>query len=102
MAKKKEKIEIHSQEELNAITDALKDAAYQIVDIKTGERTRKAPVPFTTSTLQQEASKQLNFSTQKTMRLAQQLYEGVDIQGHGNRWSDHIPENRFYSYLRRS
>ena len=54
--------------------------AYQIVDIKTGERTRKAPVPFTTSTLQQEASKQLNFSTQKTMRLAQQLYEGVDIQ----------------------
>ena len=81
--KKKEKIEIHSQEELNAITDALKDAAYQIVDIKTGERTRKAPVPFTTSTLQQEASKQLNFSTQKTMRLAQQLYEGVDIQGLG-------------------
>lgn len=63
--------------------DALKDAAYQIVDIKTGERTRKAPVPFTTSTLQQEASKQLNFSTQKTMRLAQQLYEGVDIQGLG-------------------
>ena len=81
--KKKEKIEIHSQEELNAIMDALKDAAYQIVDIKTGERTRKAPVPFTTSTLQQEASKQLNFSTQKTMRLAQQLYEGVDIQGLG-------------------
>ena len=74
---------IHSQEELNAIMDALKDAAYQIVDIKTGERTRKAPVPFTTSTLQQEASKQLNFSTQKTMRLAQQLYEGVDIQGLG-------------------
>ena len=81
--KKKEKIEIHSQKELDAIMDALKDAAYQIVDIKTGERTRKAPVPFTTSTLQQEASKQLNFSTQKTMRLAQQLYEGVDIQGLG-------------------
>lgn len=81
--KKKEKIEIHSQAELDAIKDALDGAEYHIQDIKTGERTRKAPVPFTTSTLQQEASKQLNFSTQKTMRLAQQLYEGVDVKGLG-------------------
>ncbi|MGN0204150.1 MAG: type I DNA topoisomerase [Coprococcus sp.] len=81
--RKKEKIEIHSQAELDAIKKALDGAEYHIQDIKTGERTRKAPVPFTTSTLQQEASKQLNFSTQKTMRLAQQLYEGVDVKGLG-------------------
>ncbi|MBR3646177.1 MAG: type I DNA topoisomerase, partial [Lachnospiraceae bacterium] len=51
--------------------------------IKNGQRVKKAPLPFITSTLQQEASKTLNFSTQKTMRLAQQLYEGVDIKGRG-------------------
>lgn len=77
------KLVIHNKQELNRILDGLKDAAYVVEEIKHGERTKKAPIPFTTSTLQQEASKVLNFSTQKTMRLAQQLYEGVDIKGHG-------------------
>ena len=78
-----EKITIHSREEVEKIRKEIENEEFQVKEIKHGERTRKAPLPFTTSTLQQEAAKVLNFSTQKTMRIAQQLYEGIDIKGNG-------------------
>lgn len=79
--KKQENI---SRDEMEKIEAALKDASYKVTDIKKGERMKKPPMPFTTSTLQQECSKNLNFSTQKTMRIAQQLYEGVSVKGRGS------------------
>ena len=78
-----QKMIIHSREELEQITKELENERYSVVDIRKGERSKKAPVPFTTSTLQQEASKGLNYATAKTMRIAQQLYEGIDIKGNG-------------------
>ena len=81
--KGKEKAEIATSEQMDVLLKELEGAKFAVSEVKRGERVKKAPLPFTTSTLQQEASKVLNFSTQKTMRLAQQLYEGVEIKGEG-------------------
>ena len=78
-----EKLEIHSKEQMDQILEEVKNEKFVVQDIKNGERTKKAPLPFTTSTLQQEASKALNFPISKTMRIAQQLYEGIDVKGSG-------------------
>lgn len=78
--KKQENI---GKEELEKIYKDLEGAVYEVSEIKKGERTKKPPLPFTTSTLQQECAKHLNFATSKTMRIAQQLYEGVAVKGHG-------------------
>jgi len=78
-----QKMLVVSEEEVSKIKKEIEGKQFVVSDIKTNERHRKAPLPFTTSTLQQEASKLLNFSTQKTMRLAQQLYEGVEVSGYG-------------------
>ena len=78
-----EKIELKNEKETNDIIDYIKDKDFVVTNIKVGTRKNKSPLPFTTSTMQQEASKELNFATSKTMRIAQQLYEGVNIKGEG-------------------
>ena len=82
-AGKEKRTDLHTKAEVDAVTADLAGASYAVSDVRRSERSKKPPLPFTTSTMQQEASKALNFSTQKTMRIAQQLYEGVDIAGRG-------------------
>lgn len=77
------KAEIHSKEEMQKILKDLAGEKISVKEIKKTTRTKKAPFPFITSTLQQEAARKLNFATGKTMRIAQQLYEGVDVKGRG-------------------
>mgnify|MGYP004651559093 FL=1 len=77
------KMAITCREEADRIMDEIRGERFEVLEVKKGERVKKAPLPFTTSTLQQEASKALNFPISKTMRIAQQLYEGVDVKGQG-------------------
>jgi len=77
------KIEIKNGAQMQDILDEVKKSDFSIESIKRGEKVKKSPLPFTTSTLQQEAAKTLNMSTKRTMNIAQQLYEGVDIKGRG-------------------
>ncbi len=77
------KIELHKKEEVDEILKALEGAKYIVTDIKRGEKKRNPAPPFTTSTLQQEASRKLSFPIKKTMSVAQGLYEGVKLPEHG-------------------
>jgi len=77
------KMELNSIEDVDIVLNSIKDKNFIVSDIKNGKRVKNPMPPFTTSTLQQEASKILNYASQKTMRIAQQLYEGVDIKGEG-------------------
>ena len=77
------KIELHKKEEVDEILQNLKNAKYIVTDVKKGEKKRTPAPPFTTSTMQQEASRKLSFPIRKTMQVAQRLYEGVKVEDRG-------------------
>ena len=83
VGKNGKKIELHSKEEVDNILKELEGAKYIVTDVKKGERKRNPAPPFTTSTMQQDASRKLNFALKKTMSVAQGLYEGVKLPGIG-------------------
>ena len=80
----KGKVKITNGKQAKFYTDRLENSEFEIESLKKGTKTKKAAPPFTTSTLQQEASKRLAFQSARTMRIAQELYEGVEISGHGS------------------
>ena len=78
-----QKAELHNADEAEAARQRVAAASFAVYSLKTGERRKLPAPPFTTSSLQQEASRKLNFTTQKTMQVVQQLYEGVDLENEG-------------------
>ena len=81
--KEGKKLEIHTEEEVKQILNQIEKAKYQVTDVKKGEKKRTPAPPFTTSTMQQEASRKLGFTLKKTMSVAQGLYEGVHVGERG-------------------
>ncbi|MFR4020316.1 MAG: type I DNA topoisomerase, partial [Clostridia bacterium] len=77
------KLSIDNEDQNNAVLEELKKNPYIVSSLDEKDRIRKAPAPFTTSSMQQDAANKINFSTRKTMMVAQQLYEGIEIKGHG-------------------
>ncbi len=78
-----EKIKITSKEQADGILSELQNAEWKVANLKKGTRRRSPAPPFITSTLQQEASRRLGFQSKRTMKVAQELYEGIEIEGHG-------------------
>ena len=81
--KNKKKIELHSKEEVDEILKNIENGKYIVTEVKKGQKKRTPAPPFTTSTMQQEASRKLGFTLKKTMSVAQGLYEGVKVDGRG-------------------
>ena len=94
------KFEPSSREEIDAVIADTKSAVFVVKSVKRADKQRSPSPPFTTSTLQQEASRKLNMTPRRTMAIAQQLYEGVDIAGRGHRGPDHLYAYRLAAHER--
>ena len=81
--KDKKKIELHSEKEVKEVLKNIENGKYIVTEVKKGEKKRNPAPPFTTSTMQQEASRKLGFTLKRTMSIAQGLYEGVKVEGKG-------------------
>ena len=77
------RIELNNEKEVDDIIKSIGNNKFKVIDVKKSKREKKSPLPFTTSTMQQEAGKVLNFTVSKTMSVAQKLYEGIDLPGRG-------------------